>query len=86
MDSGKTTTQTANLQSEPNTGVQPHPELLMAARHGNREQLKRLLSTVAVMPRPPLALPAGEVIVHVEEVDSILQTVGVDDDTEPVEW
>uniref|UniRef100_A0A0E0LZZ3 PGG domain-containing protein n=1 Tax=Oryza punctata TaxID=4537 RepID=A0A0E0LZZ3_ORYPU len=75
MDSGKTTTQTANTQREPNDGVQPHPELLMAARHGDRDRLKRILRTVSPASRQPVALPAGEVVLHVEEVD--------DDDTQP---
>ncbi|KAF0915692.1 hypothetical protein E2562_037833 [Oryza meyeriana var. granulata] len=85
MDSEKTTTQTANLQSEPNDGVQPHPELLMAARHGDRERLKRLLGKVAPASQPPVAMPAREVVVHVEEVDCILHTVDDDGAVTPAE-
>lgn len=76
MDSKKTTT-----QSEPNDGVQaPHrPELLMAARHGDRDRLKRLLGTVS----PPVALPVGEVVLRVEDVETVGVGVDDDDDTEP---
>ena len=76
MDSKKTTT-----QSEPNDGVQaPHrPELLMAALHGDRDRLKRLLGTVS----PPVALPVGEVVLHVEDVETVGVGVDDDDDAEP---
>ncbi|KAG8056453.1 hypothetical protein GUJ93_ZPchr0002g24002 [Zizania palustris] len=65
-------------QSEPNV-VPPHPELLMAARHGDNERIKHFLKTITQSPVAPL--PAGEVVVHVEKVATIRQTT-VGDGTE----
>uniref|UniRef100_A0A0D9XCL9 PGG domain-containing protein n=1 Tax=Leersia perrieri TaxID=77586 RepID=A0A0D9XCL9_9ORYZ len=81
----KTTTmpQTTNKNSDPNDGEHPRPELaelFMAASHGDRDRLKRLLTKAAPASQSPVTLPPSEVVVHVEEVDSILQTVGVVND------
>uniref|UniRef100_J3MWL9 Uncharacterized protein n=2 Tax=Oryza brachyantha TaxID=4533 RepID=J3MWL9_ORYBR len=67
-------TQTA--QSERNDGMQPQPELLMAARHGDREQLMRLLVLGRTVALASSQLPADEVVVHVEEeAGCVLPTV-----------
>ncbi|KAF7072207.1 hypothetical protein CFC21_077363 [Triticum aestivum] len=71
------TEQAPSPRSKPNEGFdfEPHPELLMAARRGDRGQLERLLGQkddAAAAPQPAPVRPARrDVIVHIEEAVNV---------------
>lgn len=73
----ESTEQAPSLRSKPTEGVnfEPHPELLMAARRGDWEQLERLLSQkddASAAPQPVPPRPARpDVIVRIEEAADV---------------